>query len=638
MTEDGSVAEAPEASQRTGTSLSLQSTLDLLAQTIVNALGFELAAINYVESPGVLTVVSVAGSDEVRNHLLGTKESLESWTRLLAACTPWGRLCFLDHRARGQAHEDEPPMRWWVPDFEALDSEDAWHPEDALFAPLHASDGELLGVLSVDVPRDGRRPDQTTRDALEAFGVSAALAIEHANLRAKAEQSEELFRYLASRDPVTGLGNRSLVLERLERMLATTHSRDRLNALLFIDLDGFKRVNDEHSHALGDQVLHLIGRRLEAASEPGDAVARWGGDEFIVVSDAIEDHATGLSLAARIQDALAEPLIVSGQTTSVTCSIGVVFLERREKATVKELLRRADIAMYAAKREGRQRIFVFDDQLRDTVDREDQVERLVRTATGRDRLVPLFQPIVSLADCEIRGFEVLLRLRDDEGQLMAPDEFLAIAGRTGDIVRMEREAMRRAFAQAAVWAQLGVPLRVSVNVSVRQLDEIDDFERRVRSALVESGLSAGMVTFELTEHAFFDVSPKTVRGMSRLVDEGLSFSVDDFGTGFGSMTYLRAMPINEIKIDRSFIQHTPNERAASAIVRAHATLAHELGVRCVAEGIETPEQHDFLVATGIEFGQGYLYERPLSRESFSRLVEHRRALSFSRVVEASHAG
>ena len=629
MTDDGRVPDA---------SLSLESTLDLLAQTIVSALGFDVAVINYVESPGVLTVVSVAGPDEVREHLLGSTESLETWTRMLAACTRWGRLRFLDHAARESASVDKLSMRWWVPEFEVEDGDDAWHPQDALFAPLHASDGQLLGVLSVDLPRDRRHPGQTTRDALEAFGVSAALAIEHANLRAKAEQSEELFRYLASRDPVTGLGNRALVLERLERTLATTSVRDRLNALLFIDLDAFKRVNDEHSHTLGDQVLNLIARRLEAAVEAGDTVARWGGDEFIVLSDAIEDHAAGLSLAARVQDALTEPLTVSGQTTSITCSIGVVFLEPGESATVKELLRRADVAMSAAKREGRQRIFVFDEHLREAVEREDTVERLVRTATGRDRLVPLYQPIVSLAGCEIRGFEVLLRLRDDEGQLIAPDEFLSIAGRTGDIVRMEREAMRRAFAQAAAWAQIGIPLRVSVNVSVRQLDEIDDFERRVRAALAESGLPASAVTFELTEHAFFDVSPKTVRGMSRLVDEGLSFSVDDFGTGFGSMTYLRAMPINEIKIDRSFIQHTPGERAASAIVRAHATLARELGVRCVAEGVETPEQHDFLVETGIEFGQGYLYERPLSRESFSRLLQNGPTLSFNRVAEPSTAG
>jgi diguanylate cyclase (GGDEF)-like protein len=608
-------------------SLSLQDTLDLLAQTIVSALGFEIAVINYVESPDVVTVVSVAGPAEVRAHLLGSKESLESWTGILAGCTEWGRLRFLDHAAR----DGEPPMRWWVPEYEALDVDDAWHPEDALFAPLHATDGQLLGILSVDLPRQGRRPDQETRSALEAFGVSAALAIEHANLRAKAEQSEELFRYLASRDPVTGLGNRSLLLERLERSLATTSLRDQLTALLFIDLDDFKRVNDDHSHALGDQVLHVIARRLEAAAEPGDTVARWGGDEFIVLSESVDDHSAGLSLAARIQEALAEPFRVGGQTASLTCSIGVVFRERGEPATVKELLRRADVAMYAAKREGRQRIFVFDDSLREAAEREDNVERLVRTATGRDRLVPLFQPIVSLADCRIRGFEVLLRLRDDDGQLMAPDEFLAIAGRTGDIVRMEREAMRRAFAQAAVWRDGGAPMRVSVNVSVRQLDEIDDFERRVRGALAESGLAASAVTFELTEHAFFDVSAKTVRGMSRLVDEGLSFSVDDFGTGFGSMTYLRAMPINEIKIDRSFIEHIPNERAASAIVRAHATLAHELGVRCVAEGIETPEQHDFLLQTGIEYGQGYLYERPLSRESFTRLLQHGEALSFSRV-------
>jgi diguanylate cyclase (GGDEF)-like protein len=615
--------------------LSLQATLDLLAQTIVTALGFELAAINYVESSDHVRVVAVAGPDEVRDHLLGSTETLESWISILAACAPWGRLRFLDHAAA--ANDSLPAMNWWIPQIDDSEAPDAWHPDDALFAPLHASDGELLGVLSVDLPRDGRRPDGVTRGALEAFGVSAALAIEHAKLRARAEEAQERFRRLAARDPVTDLGNRSALLERLEA-LVDERSAGRLSALLFIDLDDFKRINDDHSHAAGDRVLRAIGRRLEAAAAPDDTIGRWGGDEFMVLTDNVDDHAAGRAFAERVQSAVAEPLIVAGQASTLNCSIGVVFIEPHDSATVKELLRRADAAMYAAKRAGRRRIFAFDEQLRSQAEQQERIERLVRGAAGRDRLVPMYQPIVTIADCEVRGFEVLMRLRGDDGELIAPAEFLPIAARTGDIVRLEGEVMRRAFAQAAIWSELGWPLRVSVNLSVRQLDEIDDFDLRVRDALSSSGLPPAAVTFELTEHAFIDVNASTVRGMRRLVDEGVTFSVDDFGTGFGSMTYLRAMPIAEIKIDRSFIQHTPEERAATAIVRAHATLARELGVRCVAEGIETPRQHDFLVESGIELGQGYLYERPLSRDAFTRLLKNGPVLSFGRVGAAADAG
>lgn len=246
----------------------------------------------------------------------------------------------------------------------------------------------------------------------------------------------------------------------------------------------------------------------------------------------------------------------------------------------------------------------------------------MRTALDKGRLVVHYQPIIALHDGSVAAIEALIRLRDDDRTLLYPVEFLGIAEELGLLVAIEHAALRESCQQAQAWEAAGHKLRLSVNVCVGQLADIDTFEEILRQTLADTDLSADRLTCEITEHAYLDTSPRTLQGMRRLTAAGVSFSVDDFGTGFGSMTYLRSMPIQEIKMDRSFVAHAPTEPVAAAIMRAHAILASELGVRCIAEGVETPEQHTLVSAVGVGFAQGHLYQEPMEAAALlTRLQE-----------------
>ena len=335
----------------------LVAMLDLLAQTIVKALGFGVAAINIALPDGSPEVVSVAGDEQARKMLLWTVQSAETWDHLLAVSEPWGRLRFADHRGQ-DANSD---FLSWVPDIVPIDAEDAWHPEDALFAPLTAANGSRLGILSVDLPHDGRRPTATTYSALEAFAVSTALAIEHATLRSRAESSERTLKELAKFDSLTGVGNRSMLFERLEHAATARPERRSLLALAFIDLDGFKVINDSYSHDIGDLVLRRVAGRIRRVVRPHDTVVRWGGDEFIVLLEQFDDAAVAEDVALRILEAAAEPIRDHDQEWSVTVSVGLAFCRAVDMLDVDELVRRADAAMYRAKRAGGNTYAVFDE-------------------------------------------------------------------------------------------------------------------------------------------------------------------------------------------------------------------------------------------------------------------------------------
>jgi diguanylate cyclase (GGDEF)-like protein len=334
----------------------LVAMLDLLAQTIVQALGFGVAAVNIARPDGSLEVISVAGDEQARKTLLGTVYSAEIWDQILGVSEPWGRLRFADHRNE----EANPDLLSWIPDVIPLQVDDAWHPQDALFAPLIAEDGSRLGILSVDLPQDGRRPNSATCDALGAFAVSAALAIEHATLRSRAESSERALQQLAKQDSLTGVGNRSMLFERLHRAAGASVGHRPLLALAFLDLDGFKVINDRHTHNVGDHILQVVARRIRHAVRPDDTVVRWGGDEFLVLFEQVEDEAAALELVQRVLTAVAEPIGHLNQVFVVTASLGVVFCAAADTVDPDELVRRADAAMYRSKRIGRNAFAVFD--------------------------------------------------------------------------------------------------------------------------------------------------------------------------------------------------------------------------------------------------------------------------------------
>lgn len=327
----------------------LVSMLDQLAMTVVAELGFGVAVVNIALPDGSLQVVSVAGDEDARATLLGHVDTVETWEKVLATSEPWGRLRFADHLNE----EVEPGTLSWVPDVEAIDAEDAWHPEDALFAPLTSADGTLLGVLSVDLPHDGRRPNDESRRSLEAFAIVAALAIEHSTLRARAETAEKNARHLATQDPLTGVGNRSMLLHRLEHAASARIGQRLPLALVFIDLDGFKRINDLHTHAGGDRVLLEVANRIRSIVRPHDTVVRWGGDEFVVLLEQLDDEQFARRVAERIVAAIAVPVLYSDTELRVTASVGLAFDSATGVLDVDALVARADAAMYRAKNDAR---------------------------------------------------------------------------------------------------------------------------------------------------------------------------------------------------------------------------------------------------------------------------------------------
>jgi diguanylate cyclase (GGDEF)-like protein len=332
----------------------LLEMLEMLAETIVAALGFGVAAINLSRPDGNLEVVAVAGDPGARAALLGNVDSAEVWDDMLAVSEHWGRLRFADHHTNSDFVET---LRW-VPDLAPVEHENAWHPEDALFAPLTAVDGTRIGVLSVDLPHDGLRPTPATCRALEAFAISAALAIEHATLRSRAEASESVYRQLAISDPLTGLGNRSMLANRTRQLPASDEPAT--TAIAFLDLDGFKEINDRFSHETGDLVLQTVAQRIRSSVRPHDTVLRWGGDEFLVLLEQVTDRRAAMDAVHRIAAAVSRPIEHEGATLVVTASVGVAFETHTGEIDADELVRRADAAMYQVKHAGRNAIAVFE--------------------------------------------------------------------------------------------------------------------------------------------------------------------------------------------------------------------------------------------------------------------------------------
>lgn len=349
----GRAAPGPTSAPTVGEDL--VGLLDRLAQTIVDSLGFGLALVNLVRPDGMLEVVSVAGDEGARIALLGAAEGSERWDKLLELSEPWGELRFVDHRNE----EATADVFSWVPEMEIGTGDDAWHPEDALFAPLVATDGSRIGVLSVDLPQGGRRPSPTTCRALEAFAMATALAIEHATLRARAEASEARYRQLATQDQLTGIANRSSLIDDLDLEVGAGRGRrGRLRALAFLDLDGFKEINDRHSHSAGDHVLRVVAGRLQSRLRPGDQVARWGGDEFLVLLRDLESERDAVLVVERLAASVAEPIPYGGHELRLTASVGVALLDPGEELDLDDLVRRADAAMYRVKRAGRNAVLL----------------------------------------------------------------------------------------------------------------------------------------------------------------------------------------------------------------------------------------------------------------------------------------
>jgi len=434
---------------------------------------------------------------------------------------------------------------------------------------------------------------------------------------------------LAFYDPLTGLPNRRLLLDRLASLLASSERQQAFSAVMFVDLDRFKTINDARGHATGDHLLRLAAQRLEQLVRKSDTVARIGGDEFVVLlahlaPDLAAAGNAAQGVADKIREALAQEFEIAGQGYGCSASIGVTLLPKYGRQA-DDLLREADTAMYRAKAAGRNGIAFFESAMQAEVERRLTLERELGQAIEQDRLHMVFQPQF---DCQgrLHGAELLMRWERDEGGMVSPAIFIPLAEEAGLIVPLGLWALRQACLAQQRMSVLGLSLPLSVNVSPQQFRQAD-FVQQVRGILQDHGVEPALLILEVTEGLLVEKMDEIVARMNELAALGVRFSIDDFGTGYSSLAYLKRMPLYELKIDRSFIMDMPDDASDVVIVQTILAMAGQMGLRVVAEGVETQAQADFLAAHGCHALQGYLLGRPAPLPALLDLLTAQAALS-----------
>ena len=418
---------------------------------------------------------------------------------------------------------------------------------------------------------------------------------------------------LAQHDILTGLPNRSLLNQRLRQILAQAQRDGTHVACLFLDFDHFKRINDTLGHDAGDQLLQAIAQRLTSAVRESDTVARLGGDEFVVILPGLDPEPAMfevMTVLTRVRDAFQAPFRLGDQTPTLTCSVGVA-LYPGDAEDGTGLIKQADTAMYAAKDAGRNAYRFFTADMNARVQLRLQLETDMRRGLMDDEFFLVYQPVIELSSGRACGVEALLRWRDPERGIIGPAEFIPVAEESGMIQALGARVLRDACRQVAQWHRQDMPLRLSVNLSVQQLQH-DSWIAVVEDALRGSGLAARYLDLEITESVIITHPEKAVATLVKLKQMGVSITVDDFGTGYSSLSYLARLPLQGVKIDQRFIHGLEQNRNDEAITQAIIALSHSLGLRCIAEGVETPAQWNFLKTHGCEEAQGFLISHPLT--------------------------
>lgn len=495
---------------------------------------------------------------------------------------------------------------------------------------------ETVGVLEFF----DRRPRALTPGFLDAMAQVGA----HLGRVVERQRAQQQLQHDSSHDQLTGLPNRTLFLDRLTRAVARQRRHPEAGfAVLFIDLDRFKVVNESLGHQAGDKLILQVASRLEGSLRQSDTVARtpggarssrargpaWGmetlarlgGDEFTVLLDDMLDVREAVRVAERIQEELAQPFFVDGQEVYATASIGIAS-SASGYAAAEDVLRDADLAMYRAKSQGKARYEIFDQRMRAGAMRRLDLESNLRRALENDEFVLFYQPIVRLETAELKGFEALVRWRRGDGELVYPADFVEVAEDTGLIVPLGAWALEEACRTMAGWQRQFAqarPLTVSVNLSARQFAE-PDLAVQVDGILRRTGLASRALDLEITESVMMGDTERSVKLLAQLKKLGLRFSIDDFGTGYSSLSYLHRFPLDTLKIDRSFVAQLGEGRDGVAIVRSILDLARNLGMQIIAEGAETEKQVAQLRRLGCEFAQGYYFSEPVDASRAAELL------------------
>jgi diguanylate cyclase (GGDEF)-like protein len=471
---------------------------------------------------------------------------------------------------------------------------------------------------------DAVSPEASVREAAELMartGASRLAVIEDDRLIGVITDGDLLPEVGRNYDPLTDLPNRALFTECLS--LAIERARrdpDHHFAVLFLDFDQFKVVNDSLGHAMGDRLLVEIAARLRRSMRPGDVVARLGGDEFTVLLDDVTGGAAAVRAAQRLEERLAAPYRIDAQTLRSTASIGVV-VYNQDYERPEDLLRDADIAMYRAKADGRARSAVFDVTMRESAQARFDMEADLHRALERGEFRLVFQPIVALSTGRVHSFEALLRWCHPERGVIQPLQFIPLAEQLGLIGGIGRWVLQDACQQARRWQETaqGVPVRITVNVSGKQLDD-SRLVSEVRETLRDTGLDPRCLGLEITESVLIAGLEPSKAILDELRRLHVQVHMDDFGTGYSSLSYLPRLPLDWIKVDRSFVHRMGARRTDLEIVRSIVDLSKNLGLGVIAEGVETVAQRDRLLAFGCELGQGFRFAEPLEPDAVTELL------------------
>jgi len=436
------------------------------------------------------------------------------------------------------------------------------------------------------------------------------------------KRDAERIRFLAYYDALTGLPNRTLLADRVGKAIAAAKRHQKRLALLFMDLDGFKHINDSLGHLAGDNVLRLVGERLKRLTRSSDTLARFGGDEFVLLLNDVAGPEGIAAVARRCVDSLAEPLELDGQEIRITPSIGISVCPN-DGDTLDTLVKNADTAMYHAKAAGRNQYRFFEAEMNARVISRAKLGNALRRAIEGGELLLHYQPQADIVTGEIVGLEALVRWQHPELGLVSPADFVPVAEELGLIGLLGDWVLNETCRQAVAWQRAGLPhLPVAVNLSALQLRS-PTFLQDVRQALATSGLDAHWLEFELTESVLMEQAETAVQALSGLGELGIRVAIDDFGTGYSSLAYLRRLAIDKIKIDRSFVRDLGVDAEDTVIVSTIIRMAHSLKLRVIAEGVETSEQLATLRAHGCDEIQGYYLSRPLPPDTLADFVQER---------------
>ena len=517
----------------------------------------------------------------------------------------------------------------WQPEDLVGESQDSFaHPDDVVVV----ADGRGVaardpGAVSTVVSRfrcadGGYRWIEALTRVVELDGEAVVLSAVR-DVAERRDADADLQR-MASTDPLTGVANRTVFMDRLHQALRRLDRREGMVAVLFLDLDRFKLINDSVGHLIGDAVLLQMAARLRAYLRPEDTLARLGGDEFAIVVEDMAKAEQAVTLASRIVDAGQAPFAVGGEQFTCTTSVGVAITADSQQSA-EGLLQEADLALYRAKDRGRNRAEVFDEDLRTRAVGRLGTERMLRRAIAEDRLRLEYQPIIDLRSGDTVAVEALVRVWDGESsRLMPAASFIEVAEEAGLLAAMDDWVRAHAIEQATRWHPMFAGTGfgdVAVNVTARHLAN-GGFAQSVVDALAEHGLPAGALQIEVTERVLMEASNSAMTGLRLLREAGVRVGLDDFGTGYSSLSYLRTFPLDFVKIDRSFIDALGKGTTGAAIVASVIDLSHALDMAVVAEGVEAAAQLEQLTALGCDRAQGYLFARPGPADVIEGLVLH----------------